>query len=442
MSSGTTQQSGTSTQINQIPAWMSDAGQQNYAFAQNVANQPLQQYQGQMVADTSPQTQQSWNVAANSGNVGADQYNASTAGYLGALAQNPMSVSAGQISNTNLDPYMNPYTQDVINATLPGMQQANALSQNQGANAANSANAFGGSRQGIQQGVAQAQGAMNIGQMLASLNSQNFTQAQNAASTDIGRRLTADQGNQTAQQNKIQSDIQASQGLSNTGDSMSKNNVANFNMLQSAGASQSMQAQNEINAQMAKFSQAFNYPQQQLGTLLSSLGMTPHDTSTSGQTTQQTTTPTDWASIISKGASAASDIYGMLPSDKTLKKDIEPVGQGPAGIPVYKYRFKGALAGSPKMAGADGAGRAEGRPASGQPDPRLGRQAADPYADARSGDRRPAPPPVCCGPGVRRPAVARPRCSAQFTQRGEGHRQPCRLSGLTLKLPRGATIPG
>ena len=92
---------------------------------------------------------------------------------------------------------------------------------------------------------------------------------------------------------------------------MNKSNVANYNMLQSAGAGQSMQAQNQINAQMAKFKQAFNYPQQQLGTLLSSLGMTPHDTSTSGQTTQQTTTPTDWASIISKGASAASDLYGM-----------------------------------------------------------------------------------------------------------------------------------
>ena len=66
---------------------MSDAGQQNYAFAQNVAEQPLQQYQGQMVADVSPQTQQAWNVAANSGNVGKDQFNAATAGYLGALAR-------------------------------------------------------------------------------------------------------------------------------------------------------------------------------------------------------------------------------------------------------------------------------------------------------------------------------------------------------------------
>ena len=304
-----------------------------------------------MVADTSPQTQQSYNVAANSGNVGADQYDASTAGYLGALGQTPQAVNPQTLASTDLSPYMNPYTQSVINATLPGMQQANALSQNQAGNAANAANAFGGSRQGIQQGVAQAQGAMNIGQMLANLNSANFTQAQTAATGDISRNLQAQTQNQNEAQAKINSDIQASQGLTNTGDSMNKSNVANFNMLQSAGASESMQAQNEINAQMAKFQQAFSYPQQQLGTLESSLGMTPHDTSTAGDTTSQTTTPTDWASIISKGASAASDVYGMLPSDKRLKKDITPAGSGPAGIPVYNYRFKGQPSSAPKFKG-------------------------------------------------------------------------------------------
>ena len=404
MSGGTTTQSGTSTQVNQIPQWMSDAGQQNYAYAQQVAEQPLQQYQGQMVADVAPQTQQSWNVAANSGNVGADQYNAGTAGYLGALSENPTSVSAGgptmsvnnpgnaaaitpqNLAGTSLAPYMDPYTQSVINATMPGMIQANALSQNQGANAANSANAFGGSRQGIQQGVAQAQGAQNVGLMLANLNNANFTQAQAAATGDISRNLQAQTTNQasqqtdlarqnqdllanqaanaadiqrgvqvggmnqSAQQAKINSDIQASQGLANTGDSMNKANVANYNMLQSAGAGQSMQAQNQINAQMAKFNQAFNYPQQQLGTLLSSLGMTPHDTSTSGQTTQQTTTPTDWASIISKGASAASDLYGM--SDRSMKTDITDLGKDPkTGLKMHAFRYKGDPKSYPKVVG-------------------------------------------------------------------------------------------
>ena len=350
MSGGTTQQSGTSTSVNQIPQWMSDAGQQNYAYAQQVAEQPLQQYQGQMVADTSPQTQQSYNVAANSGNVGADQYDAASAGYLGALGQTPNAVTPQTLASTDLSPYMNPYTQSVINATLPGMQQANALSQNQAGNAANAANAFGGSRQGIQQGVAQAQGAMNIGQMLANLNSANFTQAQTAATGDISRNLQAQTQNQNEAQAKINSDIQASQGLTNTGDSMNKSNVANFNMLQSAGASESMQAQNEINAQMAKFQQAFSYPQQQLGTLESSLGMTPHDTSTAGDTTSQTTTPTDWASIISKGASAASDIYGM--SDKSMKTDITKLGKDPkTGLDMHAFRYKGDPKSYPKVVG-------------------------------------------------------------------------------------------
>ena len=77
--------------------------------------------------------------------------------------------------------------------------------------------------------------------------SRNLTAATKAQER-TGRQNTDLLANQTAAQNKINSDIQASQGLTNTGDSMSKNNVANFNMLQSAGAGQSMQAQNEINS--------------------------------------------------------------------------------------------------------------------------------------------------------------------------------------------------
>ena len=156
--STTTDQSGSSSQVNQIPQWVQNAGQQNYGLAQQVASQPLQQYQGQMVADVAPQTQQAWNLAANSGGIGQDAQSAAQAGYLNTLGQTPQNVQAGQLSNTNLQPYMNPYTQNVINSTLPIMQQNLGLQQNQQQNAANSSNAFGGSRQAIQQGVTQAQG--------------------------------------------------------------------------------------------------------------------------------------------------------------------------------------------------------------------------------------------------------------------------------------------
>ena len=157
MGGSDTTQSTQSQNVQQLPPWINQAAQQNYAYAQNVANRPLQQYQGQMVADVGPQMQQGWNLAANSGNVGQDQYNASQAGYMGVLGQQPQQVNASQLANTNLSPYMNPYTQSVINNTLPIMQQQLGLQQGAGAAAAAGANAFGGSRQGVQAGVTQAQ---------------------------------------------------------------------------------------------------------------------------------------------------------------------------------------------------------------------------------------------------------------------------------------------
>ena len=70
-----------------------------------------------------------------------------------------------------------------------------------------------------------------------------------------------------------------------------QNNIANYGMLTSAGGFEQQQGQNDINAQLAKFNQAFQYPQQQLGMMESSLGMTPYDTGSSG-TSNSTTTQT------------------------------------------------------------------------------------------------------------------------------------------------------
>src|ERR1700741_4424357 len=159
MGSGGSQDTQSSQQsVSQVslPPWINQAAQQNYALAQNVANRPLTQYQGQQVANIGPQTQQAWNLAAQSGGAGADQYNAAQAGYLGVLGQAAPQAKAAQaalasptaaaqaaiaqahaaaptvaqraalstLGGMNLQPYMNPYTQDVINKTLPIMNQS------------------------------------------------------------------------------------------------------------------------------------------------------------------------------------------------------------------------------------------------------------------------------------------------------------------------------
>jgi hypothetical protein len=355
MGGSTSTQDTQSQQVQQMPAWVQQAGQQNYAFAQNVANQPLHQYQGQMVADISPQTQQAWNLAGNSSGVGMDQYNAASAGYLNSLGQTPSNINPAQISQQNLAPYMNPYTQSVINATLPIMQQGLALQQNQQANQAASSNAFGGSRQAVQAGVTQAQGAMNEAQMAAQLNQANFGQAQAAAGQDVASQNAAKQQNQAAQQAKINSDILASQGLTNTGQALNAQNAANYSMLTSSGASQNQTAQDQINAQMAKFSQANAYPTQQLSTLLSALGMSqasqPQMTAGSSQT--QTTTPTNWGALALGGLQTLGSFFAPVPgSDRTMKTDITKLGKDPAtGIQMHAFRYKGDPKSYPKVVG-------------------------------------------------------------------------------------------
>ena len=370
-SSGSTDTSSQQQNISQtqLPPWVNQAAQQNYALAQNIANRPLTQFSGQQVADIGPQTQQAWNLAATSGGAGADQYNAAQAGYLTAAGTPATQVSAQQLSNTNLQPYMNPYTQSVINSTLPLMQQQNALAQNQQANAANSSNAFGGSRQGVQQGVAQAQGALNIGQMASQLNQANFTQAQQAATGDITRNLQAAQGNQSADQANINSLIAASGGLAGLGTQAQTNQRQQFLEESTAGAQQQQQAQNQINAQIGQFNQAQAYPGQQLSVLQSALGMTPYGSTTMGSSTgqtQQTTTPSTMADITgglqalgglasapAGGTSALAGLAGLFSgSDRHLKTDITKVGVHPAtGLPLYSYRYKGDPKSFPKVTG-------------------------------------------------------------------------------------------
>ena len=395
-SSGSTDTNSQQQQISQVslPPWINQAAQQNYALAQNVAAQPLTQYQGQQVADIGPQMQQGWNLAATSGGAGADQYNASQAGYLTALGQTPQQITAAQaagagptrasqaglaapttaqqaglsqLSGANLSVYENPFTQSVINNTLPLMQQQNALNQNQIQNASNSANAFGGSRQGIQQGVAQAQGALNIGQMAAQLNSQNFSQAQAAAQSDVAAanaqaqfnanqgntvglanmnaanamgQFNAGQSNQVGLQNQqlanqmaqfnagaqntaaaqnqaagLQQgtlDVNAASGLANLGTAAQNNQRQQFLELSTAGAQQQQQAQNQINAQMGQFQQANQYPLQQFGILQSALGQTPYGSTTMGSSTgqSQTTTTPSLMSDVTGGLQALGGAFG------------------------------------------------------------------------------------------------------------------------------------
>lgn len=123
-------------------------------------------------------------------------YGASQIAGVGPVtAQN---VQAGQLSQTNLNPYMNPFTEQVIKANEQDILRGAQLGLNQLGAQAQAAGAFGGSRQAITEAELGRNVLQQLAQSSAGLRSQGFQQAQSAAQQDIAGRMQAALANQGA----------------------------------------------------------------------------------------------------------------------------------------------------------------------------------------------------------------------------------------------------
>ena len=136
----------------------------------------VQSIQPQTGALQSAQPQPGFNV--NQAAAGALQ------GAIGATQQamqGPLNVGA----------YANPYTSEVIDRTQQDIARQQQMAQNQLGAQATAARAFGGSRQGVAEGVMAGEYGRMAGDMAAQQRQQNYSQALQAAMSDRQARLGA-----------------------------------------------------------------------------------------------------------------------------------------------------------------------------------------------------------------------------------------------------------
>ena len=277
---------GCRTRVNKIADFAQQSGKSTFATISRTNG-----------ADTAAQTQQAWGSRRQQRRRQSGRAVGGTGKHLNTLPDRRRRTckSGDGLSNVNLQPVHEPvhaerrYQRDAADhAADLGLQQ------NQQQNAANSTRAFGGSKRGINRGVTVEGAHRNEAQMAQQLNQANFGQAQAAAQGDIANTLKAQQGNQSA---ALQQGALASKGVGRTEARSATSRCRTTSPSSAASltigraASSSSRAQNQINAQLAKYNQAFQYPQQQLGMMESALGMTPYDTGSSG-TSNSTTTQT------------------------------------------------------------------------------------------------------------------------------------------------------
>ena len=164
-------------------------------------------------------------------------------------------VQAGQLAGTSLDPYFNPYENQVVQQSLSDLERQRLMQQNLGGAQAQAAGAFGGSRQGIAEAETNRAFAEQAARTASGLRQQGFTQAQQAAQQDISTRMQAGLANQAT-------GLQAATTTANLGQQAQMANQAAGNQAAQFGA----QAQNVVGLQNAQLGTQAAMQNAQLGT--------------------------------------------------------------------------------------------------------------------------------------------------------------------------------
>ena len=204
------------------------------------------------------------------------------------MGYTPLGVTAGQLGTTNLAPYMNPYTTDVIDASQADVLRGANIGLDQLGAQAQMAKAFGGSRHGVAMSEMGRGVGEIMGQQAAGLRQANYAQAQQAAQQDISGRLQADLANQGVDLSGAQHRLGAAGQLgniSNLGFGMGQ--TVNRN-LSTQGAQQQALQQALFDAAQQQYQGFVNHPAQGLGYLTSALNAGPVQTP---NTVTQTKTP-------------------------------------------------------------------------------------------------------------------------------------------------------
>ena len=354
-SSTTVQSDSKSKQTTQIPAEIRKRGTQISKGAMNHYFDPAKKYQGfdygkyaQEGQDMTGQLNQYHQQAGqNLANAGGSYQNASQA----AANQVTDSRNANQAGNfqgdqynsQNLQQYMNPYTQNVIDQGVrqigDQMNQGRLNNQSRAAQAG----AFGGARHGVLDSLNQQNAMQTMSDFVGNQMAQNYGQAQNQFNTNFGQGLQEqNQNNQAAQQN-FNMDQSLAQIYQNLGqqDFQNQNTLAQANT--NLGNIYTAQEQAQKDNAYKAYDRYQEKPMELYERLAAINAMQPHNRTTIG-TSSGSSTQGQSGGWLGPAIGAAANI-GMAFSDERTKENVEEIDAEKtlsafAAVPPKEYEYK------------------------------------------------------------------------------------------------------
>lgn len=246
------------------------------AQANQTAQQPLQQYQGNIVSPLSDYQNQAGNEVANLQGSSQPLYNQAQ----GLIQNASQPITPQTVNSADIQQYQNPYTQQVIDSTMANINQQDQGQQQQLIGNAAAQGAWGGDRSAVAQSLLAHQQDLANNQTIAGLENQGYSQALGEANTQQQAGLNAQEASQYLGQ-------QGAAGLTNLGNTELSAGLTGAAALNSAGAQQQAQQQAQLNVPYEQFQQQQAFPYQNLSWLSSlstGLGSNMGGTSTSSTT--------------------------------------------------------------------------------------------------------------------------------------------------------------
>lgn len=326
----------TANTTNSLPPEITAAYNNLFGLGSTIAQQPLQQYGGSTVAGFTPDQESAFRLAEQGAGAGVPWLNQSADLYSQGAA--PTFGQVPQYSAENLQPYMDPYNQNVIDTTLANIQRSDAISQNQLRDQGILSGAAGTS--GDRAGVAAAElargQALARNKTIADLTSSGFKNAQGAFQ---GQQQVALQG-LGADANR---QIQAAGGVSGLAQLLQSLGSGDINNLLKTGTMQQQLGQQQLQVPYQQFQEQQQYPFK-IADFMSSL-LSGQKAPTSSSTTTTQPGPNFLSQIAGLGLGIlglpGSSVFGGLLSGLGLNKGGRvPAMAGGGGVQVDPGLFK------------------------------------------------------------------------------------------------------
>lgn len=265
-----------------IPGWMTAASQTGVNAAANLLNNPGQAYTGELAPGMNADQLAAGDMVRN--NVGAyNGYYDAAAGLTNAATQQGPQVEAQTFKNglSGIADYMNPYTGQVIGGLRQAAAENLAGSLARTADQAIGAKAFGGSRQGVMEGVATAGANNALNSQIGQLLSGGYDRATSLMGQDINNNLAAQGQNQSAYANYMNRLLGAGSQISDIGTAKRAANVADIDNLMQFGNAKQDTATRQAQARYQEFLRMQGLPYQALQAYNQTLQASPYNKSTS-----------------------------------------------------------------------------------------------------------------------------------------------------------------